>query len=355
MIQLRSATLADAPQVALLSRQFLGETDAAAWKQRWETYPLRRHFDDIPIGWVLEDEQGGIRGAFANLHMLYDIGGRRVRAGIGCEWVVDPGCRGMSLLLLNAFLQQPAADLCLVGSASPVTAQILDRLKLPHIPAPDYDAPLIWALNPVKFAAAALRKRKPGWPTLLAPVAGLGLRLYDIARRSGSGLPSLTVIRNQSSFDEGFDELWPRLGSGAKCLRAIRSREVLDWRFEAAGRNLVVSERGGRLAGYAVLVRRQGADPGLNLSYVADLQAAGEDPAVFRDLLLGCLRRAAGEGADGLKFSTANPQKRSAALSLHPHSYRIPFWQMFYQANNPDLARLLEDPSSWDFSLFDTY
>jgi hypothetical protein len=359
MARIRTATFDDAAAVCeLYGRNGLGDVDPAEWRGRWEKYPFAPEFQDIPIGWVLQEDDGLLVGIFANVHMLYELRGRRLRCCIGCEWAVDAASRGMSLHLLDRFLRQKGVDICLVGSASPVTEGILTRLKIPRIPAPGYEVPMLWAVRPRQFAAAALRKKAVKGAEALAGPAGLGLGVADFVRGSGRGQPGSTV-RSLPVFDERFDGFCERLCIESRHLQAVRSRAVLEWRFRApASRgemSVITAEQDGNLLGYAVMVRRLADDLLTEVCDVADLQALGENPSTFRDLLLGALRAARESGAGTLKLLTANPSKQTVAERLRPHVYHTPNWQLFYKIRDATLALQLAAPEAWDFSPFDNY
>lgn len=352
-------TLDDAGAVCALNRRVgLGDVPSADWRRRWEDYPLSSEFQDIPIGWVLADDNGSIKGAFANIHLLYELGGRKLRACIGCEWGVESETRGLSLQLLDSFLRVRGADICIIGSASPVTSEILTRLKVPRIPAPGYDEPLLWAVRPRDFAAAALRKKEIRGAGLLAWPAALALGLADFVNRSGRGQVCSTV-RQIPAFDERFDAFWERLRRGPRRLRAVRNRAVLAWRFQSAlskgEASVLVAERGGNLVGYAVLLHRDSPELGMKTYDVADLQALGNDALILKDLLLSSIRVARDGRAGTLKLLTGDATKRSTALSLRPHSYHVPVWQMYFRTTNSQLAEQLSPPDLWDFSPFDNY
>ena len=88
---------------------------------------------------------------------------------------------------------------------------------------------------------------------------------------------------------------------------------------------IVTSGQNETLSGYAVLVRRQNPDLGMDLYDVADLQSLGDDPTTLRDLLLGSVGIAREEGVDALKFATGTPTKRAAINALRPYTYRLTF------------------------------
>src|SRR5262249_25678738 len=113
----------------------------------------------IPIGWVLETENGELVGSLDNVHLLYTHGRRQIRAVIAAGWAVDPPFRGKSLALMTTFFRQPGIDLYLNVSASPAAAKILTAMRIDRIPIPKYGTPCFWVANRTAFARAALLKK----------------------------------------------------------------------------------------------------------------------------------------------------------------------------------------------------
>lgn len=356
--RVRPAVFSDGGAISLVrQRNGLEAVDVASWRDTWQRYPFAEEFRDIPIGWVLEAEQGEVVGTIGNIHMLYEMNGRRIRAALATAWAVDAAHRGKALHLTTAFFRQQGPDLLINGSASPTASKVLTGLRIPRIPIPDYGAPCFWAVRHRQFALAALRRRGiPGSRALSWPAGGT-LFAGELFRGGGRGRIA-SSMRRLDSFDDRFDALWERISAGPPRLRAVRTRAVLDWKFaeelSAGGAALLTAESGGALSGYIVLVRRPGEDLGMRLFDVADFQAVGDDPAVYRDLLLASLRVARDEGVDAVKLMTGTPARRIPALALRPYTYRLPFWQLYYQAS-PELTAALGSADAWDFSLFDTY
>jgi hypothetical protein len=356
--RVRPAVFDDAESI-LRVRQANGldNFNAATWRADRQAYPFAQEFRDIPIGWVLETDQGEVVGTIGNVHLLYEMDGRRFRVGLATAWAVNAAHRGRALFLTTAFLKQKGLDLLLNGSANQAASKVLSGLQIPRIPIPEYSSPCFWAANATAFARAALQRRDTPAAALLAWPAGMALRVRDVLRGSGRGKLSAPV-RRIASFDDRFDGLWNRIAAGPSRLRAVRTRAVLHWKFNAEladGRAAILTaEKGGELSGYIVLVRRPGFELGMSLYDVADFQSSGDDPMVYRDLLLGSVRLAREEGIDAVKLITGTPAKRSPALSLRPYSYQLPFWQLYYKAS-PELRSALATPDAWDFSLFDTY
>lgn len=359
MGRIRPATFDDAQRIALIQgRNGMGQTDPLDWRNRWESYPFREVFRDVPIGWVLESDEGEPVGSLDNVQLLYEMEGRLFKAAIAAGWAVDSNYRGKSLRLMTSFLRQKGVDLLLNVSASPATAEILTALKIPRIPIPDYGRPCFWAIRPHAFAKAALERKSVRGRDALAWPAGVVLAARDFMRGSGRGELSSKVSR-ADTFDGRFDDLWGRLKAGPPRLRAVRTSAVLDWRFSSGiqrGRAiLLVAGQPERPSGYAVLVRRSGGELNLDAFDVADIQAVQDDPVTLRDLLLGSIRAAREEGADALKFMSGTPAKRAAAEALRPYTYQLSFWQQYYKVISRDLDGALSTADKWDFSLFETY
>jgi hypothetical protein len=202
---------------------------------------------------------------------------------------------------MTTFLRQPGIDLRLNVSANVTAARIMTGMKIPRIPIPYYGTPCFWAVSPRRFAQAGLLKKGVPVAAALAWPMGLVLFCRDVLRGSGRGRLSSSVIRLER-FDDRFDPLLEAiLASGPPRLRAVRTRALLEWRFRGELRDgrlaIVLSERGPTPAGYAVLARRSGSDLGMNLYDIADIQAAGDEPATIRDLLIGSIGVAREEAA----------------------------------------------------------
>jgi len=356
MLRIRTASLEDADKIIQLqNRNGLGIPDTAAWRSQWEAALFAAEFRDVPIGWVLETEDGSVVGNLDNVHTLYELGGKKLKGVVAAGWAVDQEHRGKSLQLMTTFLRQKGVDLCLVVSASPTTARVLTSMKIPRIPIPNYATPCFWALHPRAFAKAALARKSIPGAAIWAWPAGLALLARDIYRgRERESSP----VRRLTEFDDRFDGLWQRINAGPTRLRAIRTKAALEWRFRSElrdGRGMIAAaEKAGTLLGYAVVLRRGGAELGMELCDIADIQAAEDDPATLRDLLLGSIRIAREEGVDAVKFMSGTPAKRAPADALRPYTYRLPFWQLYFKAS-PDLGAELSTADAWDFSLFDSH
>jgi hypothetical protein len=357
-LRIRPAVFADAEAINKVHlRNGMGTFDTASWRFCWEAYPFAQEFANVPIGWVMETSDGTVVGTIGNIHMMYEMNGRRFKAAIAAAWAVDSPYRGKSLSLATTFFKQKGVELKLNGSANLTATRVLTGLQIPRIPIPSYSSPCFWAADPRAFARAALARKGIPLASVLAYPAGIALAVRDVLRRSGRGRLSYKVRRLQK-FDDRFDLLWQSISTVPSRMRAVRTEAVLVWRFGSvlnAGRAaILVAESNAELVGYTVLVRRDGSELGMQLYDVADLQAAGDDPTVFNDLLLGAIQLARSEHVDAVKLMTGTPAKRTPADALRPYTYRLPFWQLYYKAS-PELSAALGSAEAWDFSPFDTY
>lgn len=359
MLRIREASFEDASAIRLLNqRNGMADLVPITWREGWEAYPFSSEFREVPTGWVLQTDDGSVVGNLDNVHTLYDFGGRKVKGVVAAGWAVDQAYRGKSLQLMTTFFRQKGVDLWLNVTASPAAAQILTAMKIQRIPIPDYGIPCFWAVRPRAFARAALVRRSVPGAKFLAWPASLALLARDVYRQSGRGRLTSSV-RLLKEWDDRFDTLWRNICAGPVRLRAVRTRAVLEWRFRAELRDgratVVVAERGAELLGYAILVRRDSSELGMELFEITDLQAAGDAPSTIRDLLLASIKIARELGADAVKFVTGTPAKRAPTGALRPYTYRVPFWQQYFKVASPELTSALSTADAWDFSRFDMF
>jgi hypothetical protein len=358
MIRVRPMLPGDLDAVRAVSiRNGLSSFDPDEVRESWLLHPFRECFAGVPYGWVLESVAGEIVGTFSNVHMLYELNGRKVKAGIAGSWAVDVAYRNSSLLLAMSYFNQKGVDVCLNGSASAVASRLMPTLKARRIPSPDYDLSYFWIVNRRAFVGAALRKKKIPCVGVLSRAAAMGLWAWDLQfirpKRKPPG------IKRLSGFGHEFDAFWERLRQKPGLLSAVRTSAALDWRFGGALRRqdavVLGLFNGQELRGYVLLRKFVRPHLGLNQFVIADLQALNDSPTVLLDLLAAALEATAEEGMDALEWQGWNTAKRALAISLHPRPFRYSVWPLYYKVVNADLASMLANAECWDFSPFDAF
>lgn len=338
-------------------RNGFGAIDPEAYRRFWLGNPFRKEFEGVPNGWVLEDDSAGIVGTFWNGHIMYELDGSPLKAGVAGSWAVDAEHRSSSLLLAMAFMNQKGVDLCLNGSASSVASRLMSTLRFKRIPTEDYSLSYFWIVRRRAFAAAALRKKNFPAADCLALPAALFLWFSDLlSQRSRRGAGQLRRIE---SFGDDFDTLWQRLRRTPGRLQAVRSSAVLRWRFADSlkGQKVVAIGlyRDNDLQGYVVLRGKNREQLKLRQYEICDLQVADDAPDGLLELLQGAIEVSREDGVDALEWTGWNSAKRRIAQSCHPRCYDYSVWPAFYKEKNPALVPVLAEPRAWDFSPFDAF
>lgn len=360
--KIREARFRDHAQIAALARRFgLGFEDEAAWERLWKENPAYRGIEnEFPIGWVLEDS-GGVRGYLGNVPLRYELSGKNLLAAATRSWVVDGAYRGYALMLLRPFYQQQKVDLFLgtsVNSHSGVAAGIFKNIR---VPVGAWDRSLFWITHFRGFTESFFAKK--GWDfakPFSFPVS-LGLSLRDQVRGSGfrrsSSDPAVVGVED---FSDCFDAFWSELRKvKAGVLLAVRDRETLAWHFRTALRRkeawIYEFHQNGRMIGYAIFLRQERPQVGLNRVCLVDFQCIEEErcDSMFMSALWSAFERCRQESIHMLEL-IGLPQSLEAKAELAaPHRRKLDNWMYFYKPNSAALAAALEDPRVWEPSLFD--
>ena len=69
-------------------------------KEVWKDFPKFNEFENVPIGWVLENNEGKIVGVILNLFMNYRLNNKTYKASVVSTWAVDDDYRSNSMNLI---------------------------------------------------------------------------------------------------------------------------------------------------------------------------------------------------------------------------------------------------------------
>ena len=362
--KLREASFEDYAQIALLQAEYgMGGGSYEEWQHLWADNPayVGLH-SEWPIGWVLQ-AGGDIVGYKGNIPVFYELNGKRLIAGCGYSWVVASPYRGYSILLLERYLRQKNAALCLSTTVGPAACNALATLGALPVPAGKWDRASVWITTYTSFVASWLARRK--FP--LARVASYPISAALFARdsvikreiRRKKRVSSLNLkIHCCNGFDEGFDSFWEVIRTeNPNTLLAVRSRAVLEWHFRYALREkrvwIATVNEGSCPCAYAIFLLERNSRDGMRRITFVDFQARAGKTALFYPMLTWALERCRREGIHLLQAVGLCPRVIGDISVLAPYQVEQDAWTYWYKSFDTSLATVLKDPGVWAPSLFD--
>lgn len=365
---LREATLDDCvPASALLKRLGLGAplnpaVARRAWEHLWKDNPsMQPGRPRQAMGFVLE-AQGEIVGFFGSIPRRYQLGDRALSVAVGSQWGVEKAHRMRTKDISTAYFTQPGVDLFLATTCNKGSGRIYERFGATPMPIREFDRVLFWVLDAARFVGSVLRKREVSPLLATAGALALGplLAVVDAlpGRRPGRHARGLEpeVIPLSTVGDE-FDDLWARAIAGPPRLFANRTAEELRWHYgpkAAAGTvTLLRCRRGGRLAGYLVLLREEVPALRLVRSKIVDMLVAGDDAIVVDALLAAAYDAARGQGAHVLELVGFPRGVRARGERAHPFRRMFPGTAFYYKPASPELAAALGPERAWYPTFYD--
>lgn len=351
----RQATFDDHEGIMAVRRDCgLTERGRDAWEHHWTANP---HWDpETPIGWVIEESGGRIVGSFASIPVAYQLGGRRLIAGVGNSYVAIPEGRKHSLQLATEFCNQKHVDLLLSSTPAPMVAELLQKLfGAQRAPYPERTGIWSWITGYRGLAGVVLQRKAGRVAGKLCGLAGPVLWSADLLRRRSRPAGRGHEVERLEEFDQRFDAFWEKLAGQSERLLAVRDRAALAWHFPSAympGREILAILRGDELLGYAVLIRKDQETTGLKRFRICDLQTLGGDPAQVESLLAGAISAARRSGVHIVEIMGHDGLTRAAIERLNPHG-RAGGMRCLYWVKSAGLAEQLERSETWALSPYD--
>lgn len=361
-VRCRLAALDDYERLNALERRYnLGFRNYEQWSHMWVNNPVRRKVPDLPIGWVLEDNQNQIVGSIGSVPFGFELDGREYIAGTSSAWVTDDHHRAYAPMLLDRFLTQPGVDLHL-GVSPNGEAQPAVALHSERVPAGRWDRAAFWITNSWGFVGSALAKQNVRWRGVLRYPAWAAIALHGAFKRDAvraalkkeRGHDVATCV----TFDERFDEFWETLrANNRRRLLFTRSRDVLEWHFKyPLARNVAwisTVSRGGRLAAYAVFCRKDVSRIGLRRVRLIDYRSVDGDPALLLPMLADTLERCKRDGTAVVESIGWRLEDGDFMARVAPYARTLPSWQYFFKASDPALDGILRDRDVWEPSQYE--
>ena len=357
---LREACLEDHPGIASLqARNGLTSRSYTDWSALWTSNPAFSGRSSAPVGWVLEDARGVIRGYVGNLPLEYRLRGKTIRAATPYSWVVDAGYRSHSVTLLHRFLKQPGVDLFVCTTPNEAAGSVMQALRFRRAPSGYWDRTGFWITGHLGFAQSILRTAPVRLPAMLAYPLGAALSVADALRRQPGGRPtSDTAFEICPHFDARFDEFWKELQNQNQTrLLAVRNRSALEWHFRATGRRddvrILAAAKQNRLVAYAVFDRQDNPELGLRRMRLVDFQAFSGYEELLRPALAWMLRYGRGQRIHVVENAGCWLDRLRVPGTGAWYRRRLRCWLFYYLTYNRELGDELRQPETWMPSLFD--
>ena len=357
--KLREASFGDYEQIAALeSRYGLGILSPEPWRHIWLSNPEYRDLHGRwTIGWVIEDEKGQIVASIGNVPLSYELAGRKILAVSGRSWIADLPYRSKALSLLDRVINQPNVDLYLNNTVSPESVNAVSVFDCLRVPVGLWDESAFWITSYQEFVKRILDKRTHGLAKPLSYPLSVAAFLKDQLTSKGLRLRDVEV-KSVVAFDDRFDDFWTDLKRmNPRLLLAVRTREVLEWRFKCALREsrlwIATVVDNSRLAAYAIFDRQDSSAFGLTRMRLVDFQSLDGTTALLEPFLCWALRKCRNQGIHMLEVVGRWLEKGEFIETVAPQRRKLESWRFVYRANNASLATTLRDPRTWAPSLFD--
>ena len=247
---------------AFLSEGFTSDPPHV-WKSRFEMWwidnPSMR--PEIPRGWILENEEAQIVGAFCNIPVTFQINGKTGIAMASSSWYVKPNARGGSLLLFREFIRQDKGGLLLNTTPIDTAQKIYAKFGFSTINIPFNNMEYWYIRNYQSILKVFIDKFSKShklfscaWILLplLRLISPLVRRLKD--NRSPQHKDDRYKCSVCTHCDASFTGLWERTKKNTTTL--YRDAETLNWLFfseAVAEKRYVVkcnNQKDGTLEGY---------------------------------------------------------------------------------------------------------
>ena len=324
----------------------------------FENTPHRAAGCELPIGWVLEDNDRRVVGIHGVYPVRYQYRGRRLTAGVAHTLAVDPDHRLSTVLLMAPFFGLENVDLVLSTSANRAAAQYFQYNKANRFPVAWLSTSLTWVVSYRKVTAAALQKKQVPCHAACAVPAAAAVWVRDLLQRRNRFGPRTPRVRCIDAFDDRFDRFWMRLVERSPHLLAMRDRASLQWHFEFCLRSqrvrILVMEDGGEMVGYLILLRelRQQGQL-LDRYYVVDLQLLDPQVEHVEALMCGALRLASSEDMGMVDVVGLGSAKRQILEAMRPYARTSDQWPFWYKETHSIEGLDLTSTDAWDPTMLD--
>jgi hypothetical protein len=357
----REVEFADCSKVsALKHRHRLSFDSASNWHRLWRDNPAIEDSERMPMGWVLEGDEGLV-GYLGNIRLRCFYLGKALKVATSHGLIVEPGYRAHAATLVAAYFRQSDVDLLVSTSANESANKIYQAFRARPLPQADYDTVLFWVIDPHGFLVAVKRKLQ-----LNGTLATIGTRVMSWLLHAEKSLRQRQPCRRSqiyklrelspSAIDSDFDAFWRKKLATATGLIADRSAATLRWHFDVTGDQrkptIVRCDYSGRMVGYAVVLTDT-VDGGLKKASIVDMLVEDEDSSVSQQLLIAAFEYARRTDHHVLELLGFPRAIRKICESWNPYTRRFPSSPYLFKATDHRMHISLESEDAWYATPYD--
>ncbi len=325
-------------------------------KEVWKDFPKFNEFENVPIGWVLENNEGKIVGVILNLFMNYRLNNKTYKVSVVSTWAVDDDYRSNSMNLIFKWIYQKNVDLLVDNRRSERNSKILKSFKFKNVPTKDYEKIIYWVLDYPNFIKSAIKKKINIQIGLISFIPAIILKFYDLALNRNKKFYLNKKTIEVESFDQKFDSFWDNLPKYNKFL-AERDSSSLEWHFGQGIKKKRISVLAlfneNNLDGYIVIMRSDNKEIGLKRMKIVDIQTSSNIEENTSNLIANAIMYARKQEVHILELTGFGKNIREQALKMNPYIRTLSYSPFFYKIISEKLKNVFSDEIKWDASLFD--
>ena len=318
--------------------------DREKWLRWW-----RWMYKDNPAGngwiWLAEDE-GKIVGQYAVIPIIMKVGAKIIVAAQSLDTMTHPDYRRQKMfeMLAQKAYQDAAANGVFIIYGFPNQFShpgFINKLGWFDISATKV------MLKPFNWRNAVKLKVENRFMQIFL-AAGVGLVFNELFWRIQKApvIEGLTITQI-TSFDERFDEFWPRICDQSQIM-VMRNRDYLNWRYSTPDANYSVfaAEKDNQICGYLVLHYR--IQNSVKRSTIFDVIATSEE--IMHCLISKAMEESRQRGMDVVVYSSITNKTYQRILKRNGFM-PLPFINGGYfsiYSSSPAISKeFLSNPQNW--------
>jgi len=354
-MKIRTATFDDLKKIKELCIRNNLKVDKI-YKEVWQNFPNFSEFENVPIGWVMENKEGNIVGVILNLFMNYRLNDKTYKASVVSTWAVDDNYRKDSMNLIFKWIYQKNVDLLVDNRRTERSAKILKSFKFKNVPTKDYEKIIFWVLDYPNFIKSAIKKKLKIQIGSIAILPAAILKFYDFLMNRNKNFYLNKKTLEVKSFDKKFDLFWEKLQKNNKFM-SERNSASLEWHFARGIKEKRISvlalSNENNLIGYIVVMRSDNNEIGLKRMKIVDIQSLTNVEEDTNNLIANAILYARNEGVHILELMGFGKNIREQALKTNPYIRTLSYSPFFFKIMSDELKNVFTDDIEWDASLFD--